>query len=1275
MLLNRLDLIGFKSFPKRTRIKFSPGITIVVGPNGCGKSNIADAVRWSLGEQNVRHLRGKSLSDVIFKGTREVKPSGMAEVVLHLDNQDQRLATEYADVAIQRRAFRSGESEFRINKAPCRLKDIRSLFLDTGLGSAEYSVIERSMIDEVLADRDDARRFMIDETAGITRYKQRRKETLRKIAAVENDLTRVEDVLEIEERQVRSLAYQMGKARRYKRLSDRIEALDVALARLEWQALIDAASGESGRLREEEKEKSRLSSLLHEKEAAQETKRLDLLELGQKLAQSRDQLTEADSNLSINREETLVRKERLHHLTEKITELSDRVAASEKAREDAEISLAALQPQIETYSTELGAKREIANIAEQEWSAADEALREARGQLAQRQQIHIEQVKIRSDTSHKTQVFEDRISDFARRVETTGQKIDALSERSGLLGGEIEQVTERRDSLDRDREELIDQIDSLEDQRLEAQEREGNQRQQINLLADEMARGESRLILLQEQAKSFEGFREGIVQILAHRDEIPGVIGAAAELLNIDPDWVHRLSPVLREVTDWIVTESEQAAWGAIEWLRGRDLGQVTFVPLQELAAAIGDNRSQGLPDSVITPRQAELTPLADHLRQMIIPIKESADIAPIAERPGGKRWITEKGEVFSAEGWISSAGGSSPDEQLWSRPQEIEALQDQLAKLGQERQSLEQELGRISALLDEVGGQMTSRQNELKECATSLENLTRTLVQKQAEERLLSEEVERLTADHHQLEQQRVDAIADLEASRQDEVAAQQAAGSADELYKEIQQKVSDLDADRDRLSERHADLRMEAMVAETKLKEVQSEGDRQQSEISEKSEFISSATENREAASAEIVTTKDRIAELIELEGDLASKRESFSEKVDGLFHERGRKEDELGEIEQHLRDNRRILTELEESLRHDEVQLARAEADRQRLRDRIMDQYSIDIEQLPPLTGSTAEEAEHAVTEAIASAGETAGAADDTDTDSAAGETDASANAAEAAMRDAAAALHGKAKKKGSKAAKENPLEGLTEEEAKQKLDGLRRDRDRLGPVNQLAIEEYERKREHVKFVKEQKDDLLQSRDSLLAAIERINTEAGRLFEETFAKVQENFAETFSTLFPGGEAKLRLAGDDPLEADIEIMARPRGKRLESIHLLSSGEKALTATSLVFALYLIKPSPFCLLDEVDAPLDDANIDRFLALLRKFCDRTQFIVITHNKRTMEVGDTLYGVTMQEPGISKIVSVKMEGGELVEEDAGDDAEAAKVPLEEPMPESTPVVGP
>lgn len=1259
MRLDRLEIFGFKSFAKRTQMRFSSGVTAVVGPNGCGKSNIADAIRWALGEQNIRTLRGKSLEDVIFNGTREAKPAGMAEIVLHLDNQDQRLATEFSQVAIQRRTFRSGESEFLINKAACRLKDIRSLFMDTGLGSSQYAVIEREMIDEVLSDRDDARRFLLDEASGITRYKQRRKETLRKIDAVEHDLTRVEDVLEIEERQVRSLAYQMGKARRYARLSDRIQTLDVALARLDWQAFMEAASGESGRLKEEEKRRELLQTALHGLEARQENWRLDLLELGKKLSAAREELTEADAHLSVNREETLVRKERQRALEERTVDLAQRIRQGQEERRQLEQELTALLPQLEALSAEQESSLRASIDAEKQWSHSEARLKRSKKELSQHQQIHIEQVQRRSMADQQIQGLEGRLAELEVQEEKTAAQLEALEHRTTALSGEMERLGKRRNRLDRQGEALKGKLGALEEKRSSRQGRIQDLSDEVGQLTDEAARAESRLNLLREQARTHEGFGEGVAQLLAHRDEVPGVIGVATELLAIDPEWGDRLAPALRGLTEWVVTKTENSAWEAIEWLRGRGLGQVTFVPLQELSAALrarggedgapGETAEQagdrsaaaraGLPDSAIVPRCPEAEPLAIFLRRTLIPVDDPSEIDPVSERAPGRKWITRSGDVVASEGWVGAGGGGSLEQRLWNRPDEIELLQQQLNELAGKLATLQEERGGATRELEEISGQIASLHREQEECALEMENISRAHLQKQAEVRLLGEETARLQDEGRRIAERRDEVGLELNDSQEDRTRVQAEEGSADALFRDAQHSVEQAAADRDDLGQRLSERKMEVLWTETRLKELQGRAEQRRTEIREAGERTAAAGKELELTQREISEMQARITELIKGEGDFVERREACSSEVDRLALERTRQEDELTSIEKELREKHHKLSGIEGALRQDEVQLARFEADRQRLLDRIQGQYGIDLSTLAPLR--------RVHREMEGGGGSHEGGQD--------GEAKAPMSPADQAQAAAAAALGVVGDRAASGAvapeyAGADPLEGMTKEEALEALAAVRRDRDRLGPVNPLAIEEYEAKREHVRFVKSQRDDLMQSRESLLAAIERVNVEARRLFEETFTSVQENFGRTFGTLFPGGEAKLRLAGDDPLEADIEIVARPRGKRLTSIHLLSSGERALTATALLFGLYLVKPSPFCVLDEVDAPLDDANIDRFLTLLRTFSEKTQFIVITHNKRTMEVADTLYGVTMQEPGISKIVSVRMEGGEPVAED-------------------------
>jgi len=1182
VFLEKLEIFGFKSFAQRTQLRFAAGITAVVGPNGCGKSNISDAIRWALGEQNVRHLRGVQLEDVIFKGTREAKPMGMAEVVLHLDNQRQQLATEFAAVTIERRAFRSGESEFSINNSTCRLKDIRDLFMDTGLGAAQYAVIEREMIDEVLSDRDSARRFLLDEASGITRYKQRRRETLKKIEAVDADLVRVEDALQIEEREVRSLAYQMGRARRHQRLSDRIRELDVALAHRRWVELDAAAAGESGKLGEEGRERAALKSEVHRLEAEQETVQLDRLELQRRIETAQARVNEVTAQLAGARQETLVRGERVRALRERIADLDQRTARARETQATAEAARAGAQPEVESLAAELERRRAAAQEAGATWTRADAALREARLELQRLQQLQLDQVRRHSESDQLGRTLEARLADLGVLAEQAEAQRRALEEKATEVAADLERVRERHRLTSEAAACGAEAIRALQAEEAEVQGRREALRERMAALAEEEARRESRLHSLEEQARSYEGYREAVAELLAHRDEVPGVLGVASELLAISEAWNDRLTPALRELTEWVVTESETAAWQAIDWLRGRQLGHVTFFPLDGHGA--GAPASAGLPGDAVTARAGRSQPLAAYVRRVVVPVHDRAAVPPVDRREAGRLWVTESGEVFSGAGWLSAGGRGSLEARLWRRPEEIAALQQRQTELAGEREAAQEQRRELEVAAAARSARRTEMERAAQEAAAVLTNLARASAEREAEHRLLQEEMgrlsaerERLQAQHAALEQERAGTHAARARSAAEE-------SSADAEVRETAARVEALAIEKDQAGRALTERKMEEVWAETQLRDRRAALAQAEEESRTAGEAIAAMETERAGAEREISECETRIRALGEQEATFLGLRESRTQETDGLAQEATRTEDRLAGIEQQVRAKRRALSELEELLRENEVRLARVEADKQRLRERIQEQHRVDLAAIAPEENPEA------------------------------------------------------------------PLAELTPEAAEAKLQALRSERERLGPVNLLAIEEYQRKRDHVRFIQAQRDDLVRSKESLLAAIERINIEARRLFSETFSQVQGHFARVFETLFPGGEARIDLVGEDPLEADIEIMARPRGKRLESIRLLSSGERALTATALLFGVYLVKPSPFCVLDELDAPLDDANIDRFLSLLRAFSARTQFIVITHNKRTMEVADSLYGVTMQEPGISKIVSVRLEAGQLVGED-------------------------
>ncbi|MBD3235573.1 MAG: chromosome segregation protein SMC [Candidatus Eisenbacteria bacterium] len=1223
VILEKLELFGFKSFAERTQIRFSPGITAVVGPNGCGKSNISDAVRWALGEQNVRNLRGRTLQDVIFKGTREVKPMGVAEVSLQLDNQSQRLASEYAEVVIRRRAFRSGESEFSINKSPCRLKDIRHLFMDTGLGSAEYAVIEREMIDEVLSDRDKTRRFLLDEASGITRYKQRRHETRLKLEGVERDLTRVEDALEIEQREVRSLAYQMGKTRKYKRLDNAVRELEVALARLRWRDLSATAQGESGRLGEEERQRETVRTEIHRLEAEQEELRVTLLELNRKLEQARDGLRGSEEGLASCHEESLVRQERIRALREQISELEARSAETREAHLRDREEHARIEPSLAQLREARETQERNAREAEAAYRRAERNLNEAKQELQRHQQLHIDSVRRHSDADHRFEACESRLADLTTsRAEIAGQ-IEALSARVAELEQWLAERRETHAGLQSEREGCLAALHEQERRLREARERLDALEREQETPERERASVASRLHLLEEQARSHEGFRKGVSELLAHRSEIPGVRGAVAHLIDIEPRLAERLAPALAEWTDWIVTDREADAWRAIAWLQERGLGGVTFLPLELLGPAAPRDESQNgagapLPEDALLAHEPDLAPLARHLTRRLRLIADATEVPPRDQRGRDRRWITLRGEVIAGEGWVAAAGAADRDLRLWGRTQEIAELRQRLEELARRCETLESQRAAAGAQIRAAEEAAGERRAEADELQLELENHARALLQKEAEERLVREEIRRLSEDEDRLQQRRAALEGErrqLESTRERVV---EEGSSTESLFHAATQRVEQETAEKDRCGEALSERKLQALLAATRLQETERALEQLAAEIAEAERQLETMRSQQERARTEIAEAEARLETLAGQESELLAQRETRRGDVNRHEQERGRREDRLEAIERELRARRRSLSEFEEALRENEVRLARIETEKEALRQRFRETYRIDLARLEEPGSAAAARGEGSAD---------AAAADDLD------------------LREPAEVLG-----------------ELSIEKARERSADLRRQRDRIGPVNPLAIEEYEKKREHVRFITAQRDDLVKSRESLLEAIERINREARQMFSATFAQVQKNLAQTFETLFPGGEARLRLSGDDPLEADVEIMARPRGKRLESIHLLSSGEKALTATALLFALYLVKPSPFCLLDEVDAPLDDANIDRFLNLLRSFSDRTQFVIITHNKRTMEVADSLYGVTMQEPGISKVVSVRLESGAVVAEHAdGREAPLAGMP--------------
>lgn len=1199
MRLKNITLHGFKSFANRTEIPLGPGITAIVGPNGCGKSNVSDGVRWILGEHNVRHLRGENILDVIFKGSGSAKPSGLAEVKLLIDNDDHALSLEQTEVSIARRVYRSGESDFLINNVPCRLKDIRNLFLGTGLGSNGYAVIEREMVDAVLSDRDEQRRVYFEEAAGVSRYKHQRREAVRKLEATEQDLTRIADIVREIDREVRSLARQVGKARRHQRLIDEIRTLEVDRALRQWaelQRLHDSCTSERDVWADH---RARLSGDLSRRETELETRRIELLERERLLDESRREREGLLAEQSTAREEVSVLATRIQGWEQKEAELARRIREEAERETDLRARIESSAPERARLEADLASQQEAVEVASEAFREAEERLREARAEAGRKAQLQTEQLLARARDTKELESLDGMIAQHEVRRAALQVHHDGLAEKVR----ELDEGLRRAEAEAHGRAGSLAEIGRLEEEAeatlaaLTAEREELRRRRED--LACRRASIESRLSLLREQRARHEGFDLGVRHILEGRGELRGIHGVVGDLLVPSAGLADaQAESLLADAVQWIVVEDERSALEAIESLRSQGHGGVTFFPLKENRERFPSSPARWKGAAPIEG-SADLQPLIRFLLGRLQP-ERSREEARRAARSADPalRYLSPEGEIFSGEGWIRVPGGRGPDREIVERMREIPRLEESLTRIAEDEadtagrhESSETEWKALEERIRGLGARRASQEEEHR-------RLERERSERAVERGLLLEERERVSAELLGIGRQ-IDSLGADRRRLETRLGDAAASGrDADEIHRQAEHQSEECGAARDGALENLSRVRTESLRVENAWRELvnvasrdREEADRLAASLEEWGEEGGSTAAQREAA-------EKKRADLGERGREIDVRLLQIEKLLDERRGERDSIQTALAEQDHELRELRRNLDGLSERLHSDQVREVEIRSEMEKLRERIYQEFKCDI----------AEEAEKRA------AAESEAAAEETGPDAGrSGEGDTEAGGQDA-----------------------DELERIA---------GLRQKLLALGPVNFVAAEEYSTQKERLLFHRRQQEDLLKARSDLLQAIQRINETAGSMFRETFEKARGHFRSTFEFLFPGGEADVTLAGDDPLEAGIEITARPRGKKLEAIRLLSTGERALTAIALLFGLYLVKPSPFCVLDELDAPLDDANIRRFVTLLRHFSERTQFVVITHNKRTMEAADRLYGVTMQQVGVSKIVSVRLGEGE------------------------------
>ena len=1230
MFLQRLDIQGFKSFPQRVRVDFGPGITAVVGPNGSGKTNIVEAIRWVLGEQNMRHLRGDTLEDVIFTGSAHRKPLGMAEVSLTMVNNRGVLPSEYTEVAIARRTFRSGQSEYMINRNACRLRDVRDLFLDTGMGSHAYSLIERGMVDNVLSDESGHRRFLFEEAAGIMRYKTRKKEALQKLDLTHADLTRVNDITVEIEREVRSLARQVGKARRYGRLRDEIRGVDLGLSREAY----DRLSREAGTLHQErhnaENRRSSLGGTLAHREAELEELKLELLKREGEVRLAQEALSEHEARGAALLNEVAVLRERRLGLVEKLEHARSEADRLEKSVEEVRGHASRLDLDRERLTGEQGTREAEERRLEEELAAMGPQLDQRRSALAERKQLSLDLFEARVMQESSARNWREKLEDLGKRRGEIEAQRDALARDEDVLRAgirDIERVLEEtQGEVERGRERVDQATQAIA--RAEARIREHDE---IEIKARESHAGlEARHATLRELKERYEGYDASVRWLVAGPSRPPRVLGTVGDVLHASGDWLSALEAALGEAVQFVVAERTEAAVHALRALEQSGEGRATFISLDRLSRV----HAAQISDEVLTA-PGVLGPLIDHVRfepgyvalasfllsSVVVVDTIDAGLA-LNERFQGERlqFVTRRGERVVGPGIFQGGGGPTRAGSVLRREEELTDLAAEI----------ERSAASLAAILK------TAEENRAERAsAVSVQEESTRLLQvaeqaHRAQESRLAEQKIRgdaMVQAASSLASSLAAVVADLTRALGESESAQVALRSADEergrvdaILAQEETEVRGLERDREHRVALHAEARVEATRARSALEAAIRERERLTRSADEAEREIGSRRE-------EAVQTETRIQETetlcAEREAELAQEIQKKAERevlLQGARERFGEVKGQADDVESTTREVRREHATLTERLHKAELEQAEADGELRRLLERVRNEYEIDL-------ASWAPEAEATVLPGDADAGDPALAEiEEGDVEL---EPDSSRVPDEAIVD------------RGEDAFGSAPItDGASREEREARLRYLQEKLRSIGPVNLLAVQDYEERRQRLGFLNGQRKDLEDARQQLLEAIEKINATASELFLKTFEQVNKNFVQVFTTLFQGGEAALVLTGEDPLEAEIEILARPRGKKPQSLSLLSGGEKALTAIALLFAIYLEKPSPFCILDEVDAPLDDANIDRFVALLRDFSAKTQFIVVTHNKKTMEVADALYGVTMQEPGVSKLVSVR-----------------------------------
>ena len=1150
-------------------INFDEGITGIVGPNGCGKSNVVDSIRWVLGEQKSRVLRSDKMENVIFNGTKARKPTQLAEVSLTFNNTKNLIPTEYANVTITRRYYRSGESEYLLNGITCRLKDITNLFLDTGIASNSYAIIELKMVDDILNDKDNSRRALFEEAAGISKFKIRKKETLRKLSDTDADLERVEDLLFEIEKNLKSLEKQATQAKKYYELKDDYKNSSIALAKKAMNNQQEHFDTIQQQIQEENDKKLSLNSLVNEKEAAIEKAKADLINKEKLLSSRQKTLNEHVSKIRQYESDKKIKNERQKFLNDKIDTLKEQISQDKISSERAAVSLEGLRNEAKQVEKDVTSILSKVEKLKEDYESQKNLTTEAQDKLNSLNQYYSEKKDRRFQTSKEIEIKDIQLKSMLNELSKTSEDSSEKSANLEEFKNRLEEIGKQKN----EKQELYDQLksaeESLKDQIADTEERVTHSREELAKINRTLDARQNEFSLTKSLVDNLEGFPEAIKFLKKNPQWKDAPL--LSDILSCPEEYRVTIENFLEPFMNYYIVETKEDALKAVNLLSESTRGKANFFIL--------DNLSKYSSENINAPKGSKAAlDLIDYDAKYENLIKHLLWNVFITSNP------THSGEenviLLDKEGKVtfrkySISGGSIGlfEGKRIGRAKNLEKLEVEIKDLKKKQTSTEQSVSKLQSQLEELKQASKAAQlEEVKEDLSRIKEMEVSVQTKQEQfiELLTTNKNRREDIQHQIVELEKALEMLKPQAEKELEELAE-LEKSVEAKKEEAQTLQTALDLKSTAYNEENVIFhqrqnKLNSILQEISFKEESYESSLQR--VEKNKEELESATSNLNELVKKSTASDDELVSMYEEKESLEG---GVNEAEKEYYEARGL----IDEEEKNLRETQRKREGIDHALMEWQNKLNDAKMGLNSVKDRLSVEFNIDLSKVKD------EEVED--------------------------------------------------------------YKKFTEEELRNKVDKLRSRLDNMGPINPMAMEAFEEIQERHTFITEQKSDLIDAKESLLTTIGEIDEVAKETFMEAFQHIKDNFIKVFRTLFTEeDDCDLILTNpDQPLESSIDIIAKPKGKRPLTINQLSGGEKTLTATSLLFSIYLLKPAPFCIFDEVDAPLDDANIDKFNEIIRKFSKESQFIIVTHNKRTMASTDVIYGVTMQEQGVSKVVPVDL----------------------------------